>query len=89
MQLRSNPFSSKQQTSIHNLDKCNGGHLHVSDETFSEAAPKTHKSAGKGSRFKSSNVALLIITSLPLDMLILMCLVLIQRTMMIDPNLHL
>ncbi|NP_001151604.1 STE20/SPS1-related proline-alanine-rich protein kinase [Zea mays] len=37
--------SSKQQTSIHNLDKCNGGHLHVSDETSSEAAPKTHKSA--------------------------------------------
>uniref|UniRef100_A0A804NWZ4 Protein kinase superfamily protein n=1 Tax=Zea mays TaxID=4577 RepID=A0A804NWZ4_MAIZE len=41
----STTYSSKQQTSIHNLDKCNGGHLHVSDETSSEAAPKTHKSA--------------------------------------------
>ncbi|XP_020394316.1 serine/threonine-protein kinase fray2 isoform X2 [Zea mays] len=37
--------STKQQSSIHNRDKCNGAPLHVSDETSYEAAPKAHKSA--------------------------------------------
>ncbi|CAD6249156.1 unnamed protein product [Miscanthus lutarioriparius] len=43
--LLSSKESSRQQSSIHNRDKCNGAPLHVSDETSPEAAPKAHKSA--------------------------------------------